>query len=564
MAWPCRPSGRIVNLSCRELFFGFLFAAKPMYKYPFQSGVSSAVSGHAQRFNEMIFVGQVRKGAYFDSVTLMQCGKALAGRPGVVDAAIVMGTSSNRTILEASGLLLPDFAAAGDADLLVALKAETQADADAALGSVDAILAAAGKRGGDEQARAGSLEGALKLLPDANLALISVAGRYAGGVAREALEQGLHVMLFSDNVPLETEIELKRLAAAKGLLVMGPDCGTAIINGVPLAFANVVARGDIGIVAAAGTGLQEVSTLISNAGGGISQAIGTGGRDVKKAVGGVTFLAGLRVLAEYEQTKVIVLVSKPPDAEVLATIQAARKQIAKPVIAMFVGAPEPGGPRTLEMAALMAVAASQGQPLSAVCAELTAVDRQLQAEAAVAAAQRRPGQKYLRGLFSGGTFCSEAQAILLESKLHSTVYSNVPLAGVSRLSNSLRSERHTVIDLGEDEFTQGRPHPMIDFTLRNRRILEEAADPETAVILLDLILGFGAHPDPAGEIAEVIRQASQQVMVVCSVTGTDQDPQVRSAVKARLEEAGAVVLPSNAAAARLAAFVVQSLEGAGA
>lgn len=510
----------------------------------------------------MILAGQVRKGAYFDSVTLMQCGKALTALPGVRDAAVVMGTSSNLTILEGSGLLLPDFAAAGDADLLIAVKTETQGAADEAIAAVDGILAAANQRGGDDEARAGSLEGSLKLLPDANLALISVAGRFAGEVALEALERGLHVMLFSDNVPLETEIELKRLAAQKGLLMMGPDCGTAIINGVPLAFANAVARGDIGIVAAAGTGLQEVSTIISNAGGGISQAIGTGGRDVKKAVGGVMFLAGLKALAEDDQTKVIVLVSKPPDPEVLATIQAARRDIRKPVIAMFVGAPEPGGPRTLEAAALLAVAAAGGQECSAVCAQLAAADQNLRAAAAQAAGQRVAGQKYLRGLFSGGTFCSEAQAILLELKLSAGVYSNVPLSGVARLKNSLHSERNTVIDLGEDEFTVGRPHPMIDFTLRNQRILEEAADPQTAVILLDVILGFGSHPDPAGELVDVIQRASRKVLVVCSVTGTDQDPQVRSAVKLRLEEAGATVLPSNAAAAKLAAFTIQNLEGA--
>jgi len=509
----------------------------------------------------MVLVGQVRKGAYFDSVTLMQCGKALTALAGVLDAAVVMGTSSNRTILEGSGLLLPAFDASGDADLLVAVKADSQAAADAAMAAVDGVLAASSRRGGDDEARAGSLEGSLKLLPDANLALISVAGRYAGAVAREALEQGLHVMLFSDNVPLETEIDLKRLAAEKGLLMMGPDCGTAIINGVPLAFANAVARGDIGIVAAAGTGLQEVSTLISNAGSGISQAIGTGGRDVKQAVGGLMFLAGLKALAEDAQTKVIVLVSKPPDPEVLATIQAARREIRKPVIAMFVGAPEPGGPRTLEAAALMAVAAASGQEYSGVCTRLASADLELRVDATKAALQRAPGQKYLRGLFSGGTFCSEAQAILLELKLTSGIGSNVPLAGVSRLRNSLHSERNTVVDLGEDEFTVGRPHPMIDFTLRNQRILEEAADPETAVILLDVILGFGSHPDPAGELADVIRRASRKVLVVCSVTGTDQDPQVRSAVKLRLEEAGAMVLPSNAAAAKLAAFTVLHLEG---
>lgn len=431
------------------------------------------------------------------------------------------------------------------------------------MAAVDGILAEAGKKSSGEESHPASLESAVKALDGANLALISVAGRHAGEVARNALEHGLHVMLFSDNVPLEQEIELKRRAAQKGLLVMGPDCGTAIINGVPLAFANVVRRGDIGIVAAAGTGLQEVSTILSNAGGGVSQAIGTGGRDVKKAVGGLTFLAALKALAEDEQTRVIVLVSKPPDPEVLENINAALRSVGKPVIAMFVGsAPAGGGPRSLEETALLAVAASRGQDPELVRHNLASVEQKIIFQAPLEAAKRAAGQKYLRGLFSGGTFCAEAQMLLLDKGRFTDLHSNVPLAGVAKLRDSLRSERNTVVDLGEDEFTVGRPHPMIDFTLRNRLIRAEAADPETAVILLDVILGYGSHPDPAGELAEVVRQASGQVMVVCSVTGTDQDPQNRSVVQARLEAAGAMVMPSNAAAVKMAAHTVKHLEGA--
>ncbi len=400
-----------------------------------------------------------------------------------------------------------------------------------------------------------SLDGALKVLPGANLALISVAGRYAGELARHALESGLHVMLFSDNVPLEQEIELKQFARKRGLLVMGPDCGTAIINGVPLAFANAVNRGSIGIVAAAGTGLQEVSCIISNEGAGISQAIGTGGRDVKQEVGGIMFIEGLKALAQDEQTRVILLVSKPPHPQVLKRIEKVIQTIRKPVVTLFIGAAaDRRGPATLEEAALQAVALAQGQKPDAAARRLAARDETLARMATREAARRKRGQKYVRGLFSGGTFCAEAQIIFKD--LLADVYSNVPVRGVKQLRDSLVSQKNTVIDLGEDEFTVGRPHPMIDYSLRNRRILEEAADSGTAVILLDVVLGYGANPDPAAELAPVLRQAARKVAVVCSITGTDQDPQNRSRVEKALRKAGAIVMPSNAAACKLAGRII--------
>jgi len=507
----------------------------------------------------MIVAGQIRKGAYFDSVTLMRVGKEMAGLKGVADAAVVMGTKSNKAILNSSGLLAAKFEDAGDTDLLVAVKAETQGAVDTALALVDGLLKQAVKRtGASGEVRPTSLEGALDMMPDANLALISVAGRYAGDEAMRALKNGLHVMLFSDNVPLEKEIELKRFAQKKGLLVMGPDCGTAIINGVPLAFANVVNRGDIGIVAAAGTGLQEVSCIISNEGAGISQAIGTGGRDVKKEVGGIMFIEGLKALAKDKTTRVILLVSKPPHRQVLNRLTRLIKTIRKPVVSMFIGADtKDGAPPTLEEAALMAVALARGKKVDEVARRLMARDAELRRIAQREAAKRKTGRKFVRGLFSGGTFCAEAQ--ILFSRMISGVYSNAPAGKAKQLKNSLTSQKNTVIDLGEDEFTVGRPHPMIDYTLRNRRILEEAQDPETAVILLDVVLGYGSHPDPAAELSGVIRQARKKIAVVCSITGTDKDPQNRGRVESALRRAGAIVLPSNAAACTLAGNIVQLL-----
>jgi succinyl-CoA synthetase alpha subunit len=505
----------------------------------------------------MIVAGQIKKGAYFDSVTLMRVGKELAAAPGVADAAVVMGTQSNRAILNSSGLLIPKFNAAGDTDLLIAVKASDAKAAETALAAADELLGKATRRtatGGE--VRPASLEGALKVLPGANLALISVAGRYAGEVARRALESGLHVMLFSDNVALEQEIALKQFAQKRGLLVMGPDCGTAIINGVPLGFANAVNRGSIGIVAAAGTGSQEVSCLISNAGAGISQAIGTGGRDVKQEVGGIMFIEALKALAKDEQTRVILLISKPPHPQVLKRIEKVVKAIRKPVVTLFIGAGTNGqGPATLEEAALQAVALARGQKPDAAARWLADRDEDLGALAQSEAARRKKGQKYMRGLFSGGTFCAEAEVLLRDTL--ADLYSNVPLRGVKQLRDSLVSQGNTLIDLGEDEFTVGRPHPMIDYSLRNRRILEEAADPGTAVILLDVVLGYGANPDPAAELATVLRQTARKVAVVCSVTGTDQDPQNRSRVATALRKAGAIVMPSNAAACKLAGRIIQ-------
>lgn len=504
----------------------------------------------------MIIKGIIKKGEYFDSVSLMIAANAINQTDGVLDSAVMMGTDENKTILERSGFLLPEFRDAEDSDLLVAVKTRSEAAASAALENIGVELTRLRyKEEGRSDSAPKSLDSALEALPGANLALISVAGKYAADEARKALDKGLHVMIFSDNVPLDEEIQLKQLARKKQLLVMGPDCGTAIINGVPLAFANVVKRGKIGVIAASGTGLQEVSTLISNNGGGISQAIGTGGRDVKREVGGMMFTAALQALAHDPGTAAILLVSKPPDPEVLDAIGAEVRRIDTPVAAVFLGAHpehvktfgitpardlEEGAIRVLELAGIR-------EPLTGgidIDKTARAITGRLTSE-----------QKYLRALFTGGTFCSETQVILAGME---DIYSNAPTAGSQLLPNLDISVKHTVMDLGEDEFTMGKPHPMIDFSTRNQRILQEAKDPETAVILLDLVLGYGANMNPIPELVPVIKQAGQlagsegrELTVVCSITGTDNDPQERSKVKKALEEAGAIVCRSNAAAVKL-------------
>ncbi len=522
----------------------------------------------------MAVKGIKKTGEYFDSVTLMLVARALTEMEGVEDATVVMGTEENKQILEASGMLLDEFKDANDTDLLIVGKAADEAKVDEVMTRAEELLVESKqKKASSGKHLPKSIEGALDQVPDANMVIISLAGRYAGDVAMDALEKGLHVMLFSDNVSIEKEKELKEYGRKKGLLVMGPDCGTAIINGAPLCFANVVKRGNIGIVAASGTGLQEVSCIIGNNGAGISQAIGTGGRDVKKDIGGIMFLEGIKALEADEATEVLVLVSKPPAPEVLEKVAKAIKNIKKPVVAILIG----GDPRVmdaagakaardLERAGLIAVAISKGESPEGIPARLAVRSEEIKKQAAEIAAGMKEGQKYLRGLFSGGTLCDETQLMFKDAI--GPVYSPSPIDPAFKLDDIWKSRENTVVDLGEDEFTVGRPHPMIDFLLRKKRIVEEAKDPETAVILLDVVLGYGSNMVPGEELAPAIKeakktaeQAGRQLAVVCSITGTYQDPQDRKKVEKELQEAGAVVMPTNAAASELTVAVIKILGG---
>jgi len=507
----------------------------------------------------------IKKGAYFDSVSLMQVAKKINAIAGVIDSAVVMATKENKGIIKASGLLTPEIQKAGDSDLAIAVSAGTPAAAEAALKAADELLnkkpaqAAAGT-----DRKAAGLDDAVRTLEGANLAVISVAGRFAGALAADCLEKNLNVMLFSDNVPYETELALKKTAVKKGLLLMGPDCGTAIINGAPIAFANSVRRGNVGVVAASGTGLQEVTALISNEGAGISQAIGTGSRDVKIEIGALTLLQALKMLAADAATEVLLIVSKPPHPAILGKITAEIKKIKKPVVAVFLGGEikekvkEDFYPaKTLEEAAYKAVCLGKGWKLSR--AREIIYDMTLKVgELAKREAARKKKSSCLRGLFSGGTFVSEAQVILPE--VIGPTWSNAPLDKKWKLKDSLKMSGHAVIDMGEDEFTVGRPHPMIDFSLRNKMIISEAAKPEVSVLLLDVVLGYGSNLKPLEDIVPPITEAfarNRELSVVASVTGTETDPQVRSKVVKGLEAAGVIVMPSNAGACRLAGEIIR-------
>jgi succinyl-CoA synthetase alpha subunit len=497
---------------------------------------------------------KVVRNLYRDSVSLMQLSARLAGMPGIAEASAVMASSANLELLRAAGLFDGAIEAAAN-DLIIVVAGAGESQVADALAVAEQGLAA---RPAAQPAGAGavpprSLAMAVAQTAEANLALISTPGAYAGAEARKALHLGLNVMLFSDNVPLAEEVALKRLARRRGLLLMGPDCGTAIIDGVPLAFANAVRRGDIGCVAASGTGLQQVTCLIHRLGRGISQAIGTGGRDLSSEVGGLAMLQGIKALAADPDTRVMVLISKPPAPAVAERVLAAAGRAGKPVVVNFLGTrggtlgqPSLHPAATLEEAAHAAVALCAGRPSR---------------PAAMAPSQVPPrpgaGRRYVRGLFSGGTFCYEA-CLILKPAL-GTVQSNTPIAAGDALADPWTARGHTLLDLGDDTFTRGRPHPMIDHRLRNERLLREAADPEVGVILFDVVLGRGAHDDPAmameGSLAAA-RAASPGVVFVASVCGTDGDAQGLARQEQRLRAAGVVLASSNAAAARLAAAII--------
>ena len=508
---------------------------------------------------------EVRSGAYYDSVVLMQLQRSLVALPGVVDAGVVMGTAANKEILTQTGLLAPEAHAAAADDLVIVVQAADGTAAEAALAQVDHLLAR--RRSAVEQDYLPkSVESAVQMLPAAEWVLVSVARRYATGVTREALRLGKNVFLYSDNVSLEDEVSLKQAALEKGLLVMGPDCGTAIVNGVGLGFANKVRRGSIGLVAASGTGLQQVSSRVHQLGSGISHALGTGGRDLSEAVGAVTARQGLQLLSRDPETQVIVLISKPPSPKVAERVLAEARSADKPVVVDFLGHATAVRQvdnlyfaATFDEAAALAVQLAEDGGRRTEGLDTTAV-----------LGRFAEGQRYLRGLFSGGTLAFET-LLLLQDYLPA-VYSNVPLKVGFCLENALLSQEHTVVDLGEDEFTVGRLHPMMDNDLRIRRLRQEAEDPEVAVILLDVVLGYGAHPAPAGELAPAIararaaaRERGRYLAVVAVVVGTDEDPQDMGAQIQKLEAAGARVETSNETAVRYVGQLLRALEkGAGA
>ena len=502
---------------------------------------------------------------YRDSVSLMQLSAMLGKLPGVEQASAVMATENNLALLAEAGLRV-DAKAARASDLLIVVQGEKSA-LPAAIGeAMKSLTRQTEDNGGEarEALRPRSIQMALKLAGEANMALISTPGDYAAAEAMKALRLGLNVMLFSSNVSVEEELALKQFAREKDLIVMGPDCGTAILNGTALAFANVVRRGPIGAVAASGTGLQQVSVLVDRLGSGISQAIGTGGRDLHRDIGGISMLKGLKDLAADSATQVIVLISKPPAPEVAEHVLAEAAQAGKPVVVVFLGADPQSVARqgvhavkTLEDAARAAVAIVKGEKPRDSYAQMPDVPAGLPKFA--------ESQRYIRALYSGGTFCYEATLLLGE--LLSDVYSNTPTRNAHELADVWQSHHHTLVDLGDEVFTRGRPHPMIDYRLRTERIVKEAEDPQTAVILLDVVLGYASHMDPASEFVPAIHRAraaaaaqGRSIVFVGQICGTASDPQDLARQTRALGEAGLLLTESNAQAVRLAAAIVGAAE----
>ncbi|MDD9987227.1 MAG: acyl-CoA synthetase FdrA [Spirochaetaceae bacterium] len=499
--------------------------------------------------------------AYFDSVFLMSVASQLRELAGVQTGLIVLGTDANREAIAQLGFDAASVGSAGAHDLVIAVDADDAASAARATERARELLH------GDHTAPDGSgheprsLRSAIHVCESANLALISVPGEFAAREAATALQAGLHAMVFSDNVSLADEIALKEMAHERGLLMMGPDCGTAVINGVPLGFANVVARGSIGMVGASGTGMQEVMCLIDRFGGGISQAVGIGGRDLFAEVGGIMAIDAIDALAADPATEVVTLVAKPSDASVAARVLERLGATGKPAVAALLGARDYHAPATVQVAddltaaarLAVAVAGADTSPEPGSPAELAAV-------VAACSADLAPPRRYLRGLFGGGTLAAEALEVV--ARQVGPVHALHARPGVSRLADPYRSQEHAIIDLGEDLFTRGRPHPMIDSTARNDRLLQEADDPEAAVFLLDFVLGHGSHEDPAGSSAAALRAVRRKAPgapIIASITGTDADPQNRARQRAALESLGCTVMASNHEAAMLAAGIVQAV-----
>ena len=482
----------------------------------------------------------IKKGSFQDSVSLMIISRKLSERPEVDQVSVMMGTPANKAMLDSTGFWHDDFVEATPNDICVAVR--THDDQPGILELIREQLekelsAIASASGSSQQLlKARRWESACQKLPQANLLLVSVAGEYAASVAKEGLLAGKNVMMFSDNVPLEQEVELKTLAREKGLIVMGPDCGTAMIAGSPLAFANVLPDGGIGVIGASGTGIQEITSQIALHQQGISHAIGLGGRDLSAEVGGISALTALEMLAADVATRVIAFVSKPPSPQVRTRIINAMQKVGKPVVALFLGnKPEQRREGNVWLANSLSDAAQLAVLLMRV-----AQQRLIQPEVA---------GKGIYGLYAGGTLAAEA-AMLLSAGL------GVPVSESHAAGVMLDAQGHRIVDLGDDSYTLGRPHPMIDPTTRSIEIEKLAAMPDVGVLLLDVVLGYGACADPAGAIVEAVEQVratrNAPLVTIATLTGTDADPQGRSGQTDILRDAGIAVVETLEEAVLLA------------
>ena len=452
---------------------------------------------------------------------------------GVNKVSIMMATEANKSIFDGSGMLTPEVEAASPNDIAIVIDVESDDILDDALVAIDEFLNKSSSGGKSEEANAITWNQALNKQEDANLAVISTAGTYAAHEANVALDHGLNVFMFSDNVSLEDELALKQKALEKELLVMGPDCGTGIINGVPVAFTNQVNRGNIGVVGASGTGIQEVTSLVHQLNGGITSALGTGGRDLHETIGGITMLQSLKALNEDENTKVIVVLSKPSAPAVQDKINAYLQTMTKPVVTLFLGEKPTAHTQkiyrayTLAEAARAAVMFDQGKnPIT----DLKPFN--------VENVEAKNAGKVIKAYYSGGTLASEASMLISEA---------LQLEEKSS-SNLFTEDGFVVVDLGDDEYTQGKPHPMIDPEVRVANLAQAASDDRTGVVMFDVVLGYGSHNDMASALAPSIVEvmtALPDATIIANVCGTNLDPQGYDSQVKALEDLGVTVFNSN-------------------
>ena len=508
----------------------------------------------------------IKKNVYYDSFSLMKISAEIKTLHGIYDAVVCMATDQNREFLYQNKFPSSEIQNSTNNDLILAIKALDEESAVNAVKEAELLLHQREKMR-IKANRPRTLESAMKRLTDASVVLISTPGKYVFREAHFAITKGLHVMIFSDKVPIEDEVRLKQVGDREGLLVMGPDCGTSIINGAFLGFANRVRRGPIGIVGASGTGIQEVSVILDRLGVGVSHAIGTGGRDLSGEVGGITSKMGIKALARDPETKLIILIAKSFNTGVISEVLSLLRESGKPSVTHLIG----GVSGFIEKMGMVAAETLEDTALKASgyfmenseCA-LPSIDKELSRVIEYEVRNFSVRQKYLRGLFCGGTLCAEAAMIF--SRKGTKIHSNMKLNYVNQLPNAEISIGHTVVDLGDDFFTQGRAHPMIDPRIRIDRFITEAIDPETAVILLDVILGYGASLDMAGDLLPAIiegkrihKELGGCLSVIVNLCGTESDVQDYREQKKKLEESGVIVLPSNALATQVAANIIQRL-----
>ncbi|MEY8672009.1 DUF1116 domain-containing protein [Enterococcus gallinarum] len=490
----------------------------------------------------------ILKNNYQDSINLMLLTNTINDLDGVTMSQIMMGTDANKDILNNTGLLTPEAEAASPNDMMIVVDSEDEQIMEEVLPAIDTFLADLSAKGDDkEKPAAASWQEALTALPDANVALFSIPGEYGAAEMEKALKNGLHVFSFTDNVAIEDEVRLKKLAHEKGLLMMGPDCGTGIISSIPIAFTNVVSPGNIGVVGASGTGIQEVTTIIDRLGGGVVHAIGTGGRDLSDKVGAITVKDAIVALENHEPTDVICVISKPPAKEVRDEVVQLLQSISKPVVAIFLGEK----PEAHEGKVYLAHTLEETAQIAVDLANEEAVKRNYFTKLDKPNVSTLDKDKVVKGLYSGGTLAAEAGMLISEA---------LNLEGlVKQEGYILHSHGYDVIDLGDDIYTQGKPHPMIDPEVRIQKIEEYAEDEQTGIILFDVVLGYGAHEDMVGALLPAIeaaqttaKTAGGDLYFVATVCGTTKDPQNYQDAVDRLKAAGVYVAESNAKAVQLA------------